>query len=404
MACPIAAGAAALLLQQDPTLQPWQLRNLLINNTDSDGFTGTVPNDTWGYGKLNIEKALEANLPGEIVTQTVNSTGSYSFSGTDISMNFSVNGTNGFVAATEVNNIPVGGTGNVGGSLHHVSSIRYWQIETDKTGFTTSITFDYDPVTDGIQDENTLRIARRENDGDTWMEYVDITRAPGSDQITANNVTGFSQWIFASELGDNALPVTLTNFSCEQIDKKIQINWTTESELENFGFNLYRAEKQKDTQNNNLSYEKINSEIIIGAGNSSAPHDYTVEDLNVEHNKTYLYLLEDVSFSGEISQSHPVEILFKAPLKFALYQNFPNPFNPGTNIEYTLGVHHDVPTQVTLQVYDISGREVKTLVNKRQNPGKYTFTFDATNLAGGIYIYKLKAGPFEQIRKMVLLK
>ena len=83
-----------------------------------------------------------------------------------------------------------------------------------------------------------------------------------------------------------------------------------------------------------------------------------------------------------------------------LYQNYPNPFNPTTIIKY------DVPKSslVTIKVYDILGRIVKTLVNEEKIPGSYEVTFNAQNLSSGIYFYTIKAGDFVQAKKMILLK
>ena len=88
------------------------------------------------------------------------------------------------------------------------------------------------------------------------------------------------------------------------------------------------------------------------------------------------------------------------PNKFGLSQNYPNPFNPTTRIKYEISSKE----QVILKVYDILGREVTTLVNKEQLAGKYEVTFNASNLASGIYLYVLKAGAFYQAKKLVLLK
>ena len=83
-----------------------------------------------------------------------------------------------------------------------------------------------------------------------------------------------------------------------------------------------------------------------------------------------------------------------------LFPNYPNPFNPVTNINYSLPFKGNVK----LTVFDITGREVKTLVNQSQNSGYYSVSFDASDFASGIYIYKLQAGSFEQSRKMILLR
>jgi len=88
------------------------------------------------------------------------------------------------------------------------------------------------------------------------------------------------------------------------------------------------------------------------------------------------------------------------PLAFALHQNYPNPFNPSTTIDY------QIPKQgnVSLKVYDIVGRLVRTLVNEVQGAGAYKVRFDASTLASGVYFYRLQAGSNVSAMKMILVK
>jgi len=88
------------------------------------------------------------------------------------------------------------------------------------------------------------------------------------------------------------------------------------------------------------------------------------------------------------------------PSNYSLAQNFPNPFNPSTTINFT------IPNSefVTLKVYNILGSEVATLVNENLSAGSYKYNFDAQNLASGVYLYELSAGNFREIKKMNLLK
>ncbi|MGA9291863.1 MAG: T9SS type A sorting domain-containing protein [Ignavibacteriaceae bacterium] len=86
--------------------------------------------------------------------------------------------------------------------------------------------------------------------------------------------------------------------------------------------------------------------------------------------------------------------------EFRLYNNYPNPFNPTTNIKYDLPKE----TFVTIRVYDILGREVATLVNEKQSSGRYIIKFDASDFASGMYICRIKAGSFIKSHKMMLLK
>ncbi len=88
------------------------------------------------------------------------------------------------------------------------------------------------------------------------------------------------------------------------------------------------------------------------------------------------------------------------PDKFVLDQNYPNPFNPATTIQYTI----PVTEKVVLTVYNILGQEVATLVNEVQNPGTHQVTFDAAQLSSGVYLYRLTAGDYTNIKKMLFVK
>jgi hypothetical protein len=98
---------------------------------------------------------------------------------------------------------------------------------------------------------------------------------------------------------------------------------------------------------------------------------------------------------------------FGLPAYSVLFQNYPNPFNPSTKIQFTI-----VNRQLTImKVYDMLGREVSTLVNEVKEPGTYTVQFDArqpggegSNLASGVYFYKLQSGDFVQTRKLLVVR
>jgi hypothetical protein len=90
------------------------------------------------------------------------------------------------------------------------------------------------------------------------------------------------------------------------------------------------------------------------------------------------------------------------PDEFRLEQNYPNPFNAATTIRYTIPV--GTYNYTSLRVFDVLGREVATLIDGPHTPGSYSVQFDATNLASGIYFYRMTAGNFISTRKMLLLK
>ena len=129
----------------------------------------------------------------------------------------------------------------------------------------------------------------------------------------------------------------------------------------------------------------------------SDPQLYLVENGDPAFGAGYYYLDHIVSIDEPITQ---------VPATYQLLQNFPNPFNPLTNINYQLPADN----WVTLRIYDLLGREVKTLVNQRKAAGNYSVQWDGTNnigqpVASGVYLYRLKVGEqFVQTRKMVLLR
>ena len=92
--------------------------------------------------------------------------------------------------------------------------------------------------------------------------------------------------------------------------------------------------------------------------------------------------------------------LLNKPDKYLLEANFPNPFNPSTGINYQLPMNG----HVTLKVYDVLGREVATLVDGKQNAGYYRVNFNGSNLSSGIYFYRLTAGNYSSVKKMVMVK
>ncbi len=120
----------------------------------------------------------------------------------------------------------------------------------------------------------------------------------------------------------------------------------------------------------------------------------TVTAIDAANNDFFAY-----SF-GVDSRLTDVESEEAIPTEFALMQNFPNPFNPTTNIKFAL------PTEsnVSLKIYNILGEEVAALINKVMPAGFHTYNFDATRLSSGMYIYRIEAGSFVQVKKMLLMK
>jgi len=144
-----------------------------------------------------------------------------------------------------------------------------------------------------------------------------------------------------------------------------------------------------------MKYEEwVQIGFVPGYGTTTERNNYSFIDENVSPG-FYQYRLKQIDFDGSFSYSNTVELEFTSLLKFELYQNYPNPFNPNTRISWQL----PVSSNVTLKIFNAVGEEIKTLVdNEFQDAGSHS------SLPSGVYFYKLEAGNFVKINKMVLIK
>jgi len=114
-------------------------------------------------------------------------------------------------------------------------------------------------------------------------------------------------------------------------------------------------------------------------------------------------LVNAVNDASTVAKRSYNKILFtgdEIPVTYHLSQNFPNPFNPATTIQYQLPKNGFV----TLKIYDILGKEVAALVNDQKTQGRYSVNFDASRLASGVYIYQLRVNDYVSSKKMLFLK
>jgi hypothetical protein len=107
-----------------------------------------------------------------------------------------------------------------------------------------------------------------------------------------------------------------------------------------------------------------------------------------------------VYYTEPVQVSTTTDVEEQQPAEFALEQNYPNPFNPSTTIRYSLPQR----SQVTLSVFNTLGQEVAILANGEQEAGYHEIHFDASNLARGVYFYRIQAGDFVATRKLLLTK
>ena len=196
--------------------------------------------------------------------------------------------------------------------------------------------------------------------------------------------------LFAYELV-NPTPVELISFTADYYDGKVNLSWTTATEINNKGFEIERATPGQ-------MWERIG--FVEGNGTTTNPHTY---NFSYEENEsgTYQFRLKQIDFEGTFSYSKVIDVKVAAPDEYLLYQNYPNPFNPSTKIKFFIPSVIASGTKqsqlVTLKVYYILGNEITTLVNEEKPAGEYETEFDGTGLPSGIYFYRLRKTMTEKL-------
>ena len=268
----------------------------------------------------------------------------------------------------------------------------YWFTVTytgnDYSGYATyNIKIDLDGLV--FTDPSTLYIVKRADGTGSWI--CQNTTMSGNTLI----VTGLTTFCDFAIAGSETLPVELSSFVSTINGRNVDLNWSTTSENNNFGFDVERSNVKGQTSN-----EWIKVGNVAGNGTTSTDHSYSYTDRNVALGN-YSYRLKQIDFNGNFEYFNlSKEVNVGIPTKFDLSQNYPNPFNPSTNLEFGIS---DLGF-VSLKVYNASGREVATLVNEVKTAGYYSINFSGLNLSSGIYFYTLKVNNFTATKKMMLIK
>ena len=221
--------------------------------------------------------------------------------------------------------------------------------------------------------------------------------------VAPNDTISVTQYLLVT---NPALAITLTEFTASYMpdNNSIKLSWRTESEEDNLGFNVLRAIGAG-------TYNQINREIIQGAGNSSSPNEYSFVDNDISKMDTYYYKLEQIDIEGTKHTYGPVSVDVREyiPLVSSLRSVYPNPIaRQSTSIPFVVG-QNDAEKYISINIYNITGRIVKTLVNGKMEPGFYSKKWDARNeqghrLSSGVYYAVLKTSQTTAVKKMVLIK
>jgi hypothetical protein len=231
-----------------------------------------------------------------------------------------------------------------------------------------------------------------------YGENVDFDPGTGTAYLNSNgNYDIYFGKYFAS---DGTLPVELSSFTAQFINNTPTLCWTTQSETNNLGWNIYRSISQ------NLGQAiQINTVLIPGSGTTTEPTEYIYEDeYETEYGETYWYWLESRGSSslteiyGPITLTIPEEgTVPDLPKVTTLKYNFPNPFNPSTTISFDIK-EGEVGT---LSIYNIKGQ---VLESREFSAGIHDYEWFADDYDTGIYFYKLESSSHSEVKKMLILK
>ena len=273
---------------------------------------------------------------------------------------------------------------------------RYYDVTASGT-FNVDILYKYhqDELNGGS--ENDLRLYKSTDGGTSWIKQESAVFNAIDNTFSLTDVTSMSRWTTADN--SSPLPVELSSLTAKASGSSVIISWKTSTEVNNYGFEVERSLKTEDPEWNKIGF-------IPGAGNSNSPKEYSfTDDLNdaslQSQNHKIRYRLKQIDNDGTFSYSKEVEIENLLPSAFELSQNYPNPFNPSTTIRFGL----PADTRVTLEVFNIIGEKVATLLNNEiKSAGYYDVLFKASELSSGVYFYRLTAGEFISTKKLNIIK
>ena len=377
-----------------------EVRALAVSGNDV--YVGGFFNRAGGVPSTFIARFIPTP-PNAAATQSVTSDGLVCFSPTGVCINFTdVSGSG--TCTVERYDTPPSNVAFSGSAPTNVSQY-YFIITAAGFSFTQAeLRFNRTQIPNaGIGNPQTVNVYRRPTPGSGTFSLLPNTFDPSAPDEVRATTTSFSEFILGSNDPDNPLPVELSAFTGVATPTGVRLQWTTQSEQNNAGFEVRRKTAGEDFVTI-ASYRFDPS--LRGKGTTNTSTTYTFLDANVEVGKTYTYRLRSVDFDGTIHDyAQTVSVEVREPVQarvyeYALEQNYPNPFNPTTTIRYSL---RDLG-RVSLRVYDVMGREVMVLVDGVQGAGEYAVVVDATGLSSGVYVYQLRAGGYVFTRKMMLVK
>ncbi|MBZ0203186.1 MAG: hypothetical protein K8I03_09245 [Ignavibacteria bacterium] len=223
-----------------------------------------------------------------------------------------------------------------------------------------------------------------------------------SELIKTKGMIDFSDYALTD--ANNPLPVELCSFNAAINIRDVNLTWITCSEINNMGFDIEKRSFNSITKSFN-GWEKAG--FVSGNGTTNGQHTYSYSDRKLITGK-YQYRLKQIDYNGNFEYHNlntPSDVIIGNPKSADLFQNYPNPSNPTSKVDFQI----PFAGKISLKVYDITGKEVTSLVDKDMDSGFYTVEFNGSNLASGVYFYRLIAtssdgSKFNKTMKLILIK
>jgi hypothetical protein len=354
-----------------------ETRNYIAKLNTTNGSA----NSTWNPNANNRVKAISIDGSDLYVGgwfTAINSATRNFIAKIDLSTG-TVDGTWNPNANDEVSTIAIDGSDiYVGGSFSAIGGLSNgYLVKLNNTTGAANASWAPNPVYDGLD-----------------APFISSITIDGSDIYVGGNyliIDGKNNPYFS--LFVSSLPVELTSFTASTISESVVLDWQTATEINNYGF-----EVQRSVVSNQISeFETIG--FVDGHGNSNSPNNYSFIDSD-NLIGTVKYRLKQLDIDGAFEYSDVVTVELNGKLEYKLAQNHPNPFNPTTQISFTIpkaGV-------VKLSVYNLLGEVVTELVNTNLEAGSHQYQFNANNLTSGIYFYSISVNGFTEVKKMNLIK
>lgn len=251
-------------------------------------------------------------------------------------------------------------------------------------------------ITNITNPNGTMGLAWRNSGGNSTK----VNRLDNADPWAQHSISANGTF---SGISDSSLPVELVSFTAQANGKSVILEWSTESETDNLGFVVERSIDEKNRQT--ISSYRTNSELK-GQGTATNRTDYVYTDNSTEPGKEYSYRLSDVSSNGATNILGSLKINVEAlPETTCMDNAYPNPFNPQTAITY----HLAQDGEVNIDIFDLLGRKVISLVSGKQAAGSYKIQWAGQNSSGevvpsGTYLIRMRSNSYHQIQKVTLVK